>query len=135
MYLFAYQHVSICSKVASASAVLSGKCENSCGGRAAIFCEELRDSLGGWPGSCLTTISPPTRSRFISGSSLIASELGLGVLPGLVMGVLRSVEVSFLTGGRGDRENRADWPLSLREAWPWPFTAAESILVDVASES
>lgn len=69
--------------------MLSGRCVYSGGGRDATFCDELRDSLGGWPGSCLRTISPIF--SFIGSG---ASELG---------------EDSFF-GGRGDREEVRESP-------------------------
>lgn len=68
MYLLAYVQSSIISKVVWASAVLSGRWLNNWGGRATTFCEELRASFGGWPGSSLTVMSPPTFSSISSPS-------------------------------------------------------------------
>lgn len=66
MYLFAYVHISITSKVDFASPVLSGRSRYKGGGRGTTFCEELRASLGGSPGSSRTVISPPTFSSWWS---------------------------------------------------------------------
>lgn len=74
MCLLAYVHSDRTSKVDFASCVESGRSTYSGGGRKAILCEAVRDSLGAFPGSIFKVISPPSTSSCVFGSGVEASE-------------------------------------------------------------
>jgi hypothetical protein len=78
-----------------ASFVESSMWLNSCGDRATTFCDDVRSSLGAFPGSTVTVISPP----MISSSS--SSDLGVWLALCFFTG---DREADFLSIGVGDRE-------------------------------
>jgi hypothetical protein len=65
-HLAAYVQVGRTSKVLVASSYMSGSSLKSGGALVMNFCDALRDSFGGLPGSNLTVISPPTVDSILS---------------------------------------------------------------------
>jgi hypothetical protein len=78
-----------------ASSVESSAWSNSWGGRAATFWDDFRDSLGAFPGSRVTVISPPMIS------SSLSSDLGVWLALCFLTG---DWEEDFLAAGVDDRD-------------------------------
>ena len=78
-----------------ASSVESSTWSKSCGGRATTFCDDFLDSLGAFPGSRVTVISPP----MISSPS--SSDLGVWLALCCLAG---DSDTDFLAIGVEDRE-------------------------------